>query len=255
MKKWVIIGIIIFCVSSILIISFEYQKIQKLKQEKNISQYNLDALNDTIKIVKNKAGQIEFEKESFISKAKDLEKLNSDLADQLKKEKGKVIYIESANTNVDNSNSEKINTIPNFINVYNKDSSSIDTKFDTSYDLNNYRRLYINTIIKFDSSKIKYSSSKILRDQFGFNIVTGLKETENNKLRIMIRSDYPGLSFNKIEGDLIDPQNSNILKKFFPPKRFGFGPIIGYGLTYNQSYGVKFGIFAGVGIQYNIIRW
>ena len=55
---------------------------------------NLAALKDTVKIEKDKAGEIEYTKAALITENNSLKDLNKNLNDQVKKEKGKVVYIE-----------------------------------------------------------------------------------------------------------------------------------------------------------------
>lgn len=239
--------LVVIIVGLIILFLRQCHKINELKIGNEIAQGNIKALKDTVKAEKNRAGEIEFTKQSLISKSEDLEKWNKELAEQVKKEKGKVIYIQQS--------SGQITTLPpevitNIVTVYDNETSTIETEFDTVYSPDNYRRLKLMTTVKIDSSRIKSSTTRISNDEIGFNIVTGLKEDKGN-LRIMIRSDYPGLSFTKIDGALIDPHKSDVLKKMFPQKKFGVGPVIGFGL--NGS--MKPGFFAGVGINYNIIRW
>jgi hypothetical protein len=233
----------------VLVILFlkQCQVAKELKIDQQVAEGNLDALRDTVRIERNKEGQIEFTKQSLISRSQDLEKWNKELADQVKKEKGKVIYIQQASGGIRTLPPE---VITNTITVYDNETSSIETVFDTVYSADNYRRLKLLTTVKIDSSRIRSSSSRIIDDQIGFNIVTGLKE-EGGKIRIMLRSDYPGLTFSKIDGALVDPHKSDVLKRMFPPKKFGIGPIIGYGLNPTM----KPGYFLGVGLQYNIIRF
>jgi len=227
----------------------ECNKNKELQISQEIFTSNLDALRDTVRVERNKEGQIEYTKQSFIAKSEELEKWNKELAAQVKKEKGKVIYIQQASAQIDGAIPSD-HVITNTIKVFDNETTSIGTDFDTTYTPDNYRKLSIETTLKLDSSKVKSATTKITKDAIAFNIVTGLKE-EGGKLRIMLRSDYPGLSFSKIDGALVDPHKSEVLKKMFPPKKFGMGPVIGYGLTQDM----KPGFYVGVGVQYNIIRW
>lgn len=242
---------ILLAVIVILILLYlkQCQSARDLKNENSIYMNNLEALKDTVRIEKNRAGQIEFSKQALISRNGDLEKLNKKLADEVKNAKGKVIYVQSASGTINNTQVEP-QIITNTVKVYDKSTTVVGTHIDTTFDDNNYRKLSLETIVKTDSGKIISSTSQVKKDEIAFNIITGLKE-EKGKIRIFIRSDYPGLSFSKIDGSLVDPHKSETLKKMFPPKRFGAGFMIGYGLTQNMTPS----FFVGAGIQYNIIRW
>jgi len=230
---------------------WQYQKANDLKITEEIMNNNLKALNDTIRIEKNKEGQIEFTKQAFIAKSGELEKWNKELAAEVKKEKGTIIFLQKSVAGIDNTPKDP-KVITNTVNVDHYDSSlyTVTTTSDTTFNADNFRKLSIETKIKLDSAKLKWSTSKVTKDAISFNLITGLKDEDGN-LRILLRSDYPGLTFSKIDGALIDPHKSEVLKKMFPPKKWGFGPVVGYGLAKDM----KPSYFLGVGIQYNIIRW
>jgi len=82
------------------------------------------------------------------------------------------------------------------------------------------------------------------------HLVTGLTE-EDKKLKIFIRSDFPGFSITKLDGAIIDPQKSDIIKSFFPKKKWGIGPSITLGLDNN----LKPAISVGISVSYNIINF
>ena len=64
-----------------------------IKSQLAISDQNNKALTDTLRLSKNKNGDTEASKDVVIGSSKDLEKLNKELADELKKENGKVLKI------------------------------------------------------------------------------------------------------------------------------------------------------------------
>jgi len=53
--------------------------------------------------------------------------------------------------------------------------------------------------------------------------------------------------------DIVDVQKSTIKKLGSKPKRFGLGPQIGFGYNFGQT--VKSGLYLGIGVQYNLIRF
>lgn len=209
---------------------------------------NLQALKDTVKIEKDKSGQIEFSKQALIAENGGLKDLNKSLDDQVKKEKGKVIYIETGTGKI---NSDTTKQIIGSIKEVNDTTYEISDSLTINYDSNNYKKLLVVTTINIDKNRnVKILKTKINKDNTGFNIITGLQE-ENDKLRIFLRSDYPDLQFTKIDGSLIDPKKSDVIKSFFPKKNWGLGIQGGVGIT-SQA---KTGIYIGVGIQYNLLTW
>ena len=63
----------------------------------------------------------------------------------------------------------------------------------------------------------------------------------------------------KMEGAVVDPDKSKILKDMFPDKRISVGPYIGIGMggLYNLGGEIIFGpvLNVGLGIQYSIFKF
>jgi hypothetical protein len=63
----------------------------------------------------------------------------------------------------------------------------------------------------------------------------------------------------EIEGAVIDPHKSEVLKKMFPDKKFSVGPYVGigfgagYGINGQPIMGPVFNL--GLGIQYSIFKF
>ena len=252
-NKYKSIGIIIFLLLILGLISFcFYQngKIQQLKIEESIKDNNIKALKDTVRTEANKSGEIQYSKQSLIATNKNLSDLNKQLGDEVKKQKGQIIFLSNSSGGI------KIDTPKTIISNVKKTSDSeyiVTFDLENIYDTINYRSIKVNANIKIDSNKVlTITKSSISKDDIGFNIITGLKE-ENKNLRIFIRSDYPGLVFNKIDGALIDPRKSDVIKSFFPRKRWGVGIQAGVGIGINNE--VKPCVFIGVGISYNLFTW
>ena len=209
---------------------------------------NLAALKDTVRIEKDKSGEVEYTKAALITENSSLKDLNKNLSDQVKKQKGKVIYIESTDGNIGKDTSKPI---IGQVKEINDTTYAISDSLNIRYDSNNYKKLLVITTISIDKNRnVKILKTDIENDNIGFNIVTGLQE-EKGQLRIFIRSDYPNLSFTKIDGSLIDPKKSEVIKSFFPRKKWGIGIQGGIGVTSN----FKAGAYIGVGVQYNLWSW
>ena len=61
-----------------------------LKSQIKIQNMNLDALKDTVRVQKNKAGEATYVRKTLLADKKSLEKLNKDLKDELDKNGGKL---------------------------------------------------------------------------------------------------------------------------------------------------------------------
>ena len=84
---------------------------KNLRKDAFISQNNIVALQDTVITVKNKNGELQQEKIILITSKKTLEDFSKQLADELEKQKGTVIYISNmlAQLKTDNTNLKKEN--------------------------------------------------------------------------------------------------------------------------------------------------
>ena len=96
----------------------------------------------------------------------------------------------------------------------------------------------------------------ITTDEFGMSLITGLTENKDGLLEIFIKSPYPGFKVTSIDGALIDPNESEVIKKYFPPKRWAIGFYGGYGIYYDPlKISAGSGLQIGIGLQYNILQW
>jgi hypothetical protein len=231
---------------------------KKLRTNATISEHNIAALTDTVTTVKNKVGELQQEKIILITSKKTLEDFSKELATELEKQKGRVIYISNmlAQLKTDNASLRAENktlkdSLANII-IDGTNISYLYWDFSKAYDSCNYRVIKGYTAFTIDTNMNGIISKGSELTDFGltFNIVTGLKE-EENKLRIFVKSNYPDLKFTNIEGSLIDPQKSDIIKKLLPQHKWTFGPQLGVGAVY-YSGNIKPSIYFGFGGQYTL---
>lgn len=222
-----------------------------------ISEQNQKALLDSVRISENKIKDLVFSKNILIAEKGNLKDLNNDLAQEVKKEKGKV---RSLNRIVSRIKSDTVFT-DNTLILYKNGTKGLSWKYDTIFDANNERHISGISDFSIDSNgNITPLKTKITNDEFKFNLITGLKEVNGN-VEIFVRSDYPGFSVTKLDGAIIDPNKHPIIKKFTNKKRWGIGPYVGGGINYNTRYNtngipnIGFGYTFGVGIHYSIIRF
>jgi hypothetical protein len=227
-----------------------------LRNQIAINNHNIDALNDTVRIEKDKLGREVFVKKTLLASNKNLKDLNTGLSDEVKNLKGTVIFLQKSNTEV-KKDTQYVN---NYITVYPDGKYSLDWKFDTTYSEGNYRKFSGNSFFKVDKKNdtILPGSTRINEDEMGFSFITGLRE-KNKSLEIFLTPKYPGMKVTEIEGAIIDPKKSDLLKKMFPQKKWGIGPQIGLGIGggYNINGKPAFGpmFYFGVGINYSLIRF
>jgi hypothetical protein len=92
----------------------------------------------------------------------------------------------------------------------------------------------------------------------GFSFVTGLREKDKS-LEIFVTPKYPGMTITSMEGAIIDPHKSEVLKKMFPQKKWSVGPFAGVGIGAGSSFTGKpiAGPFfcVGVSLQYSWFKF
>ncbi len=196
------------------------------------------ALRDTTRTLKTKTGELEFTRSVLVGDVDRLEELNSGLADEIKKERGRVVTLSRLLASV---KSDTITITPEITLT----DSTITTEwahFDSS--AGGTRTLEGNTVItaQFDSLVVQNATTTITRDEIFFTIVTGLRERDD-VFEIFARTEYEGASFG-LEGAIVD------IKPFFPKKKkWAIGPTVGLGFV-----GDRFGGIIGIGATYGVIR-
>lgn len=226
---------------------YQYNSNKETKKQLAVIEHNLKVANDSVRITKDKAGKDEADHLAYYVKNNaDLQKLNKDLADEVKNTKGKVstivkeqvkivtdtVYLAS-NTTID----EKDSTI------------TTDFNFDSTYNPGNFRHL--KGFTKYDY-KTKQSNSQLTKDEIGIAIITGIKNLDKGKPEIFVRSNYPGFTVTQIDGAVLDPKLFQTEKQ----RRISLGLNLGFSpLSYNladKKIETKSQITVGAGINYRI---
>lgn len=235
-------------------IGYGVNRISSLKTQLTVSEQNNRALADTVRVSENKIGDLEYSKSILISEKRELKNLNVDLAEELKKEKGKVRELTKIVSEIKSDTVYITNTLI----TYPDGSYGLDWIHDKIFDDENER--HIAGVSKFDldsNGVITPLETIITRDDIKFNLITGLRETKDGNVEIFVRSDYPNFVPSSIDGAIIDPKKHPVMKKFTKKKRFGIGPYVGLGLgvnmTPNANIGLGFNV--GIGVHYSILRF
>lgn len=253
MKNVVYISIIVILGIIILIYSSKYRN---LSNESIVQQNNISALNDTIRQTKDKLGNIIYQKQALISLNGNLSTLNESLANEAKQLKGNLIYITQINGSLTAINGKLLaenQTLKDSIHTSTGDSiSTIYWQFNKRYDGNNGRTIEGNSKFKLTNGKAISLGSTLDKFDIDFEISTGLSETKDKKLEIWVKTSYPYMTFTGINGALINPSDSKLLKSLFPQKRWQIGWQFGYGLGLST---MKFQPYVGIGVSYKIISF
>lgn len=242
------INIIIGVVLIINIFGFYMLVSSYVKSNKDLknAQHNIEALKGEINVTKDKLGREVYEKTIFISKAKDLEKLNKDLSDSYKTLKTKYDIIAGGQTSI---------VIRDTISL--KDSILIpigyigDTLFKSSFKdsiLDGVLKLRLNS----NTSNIGF-----YLDEFNYIVnVPRLDVFFTKTGEMIVRTLNPNVRITNITG-FIDPYIVDRMRK----KRWsiglqtGFGLMIGKTLIEPKEINISVGPYIGLGLNYNIFSW
>lgn len=227
--------------------------------EINSLNQNIIALNDSIRTYKGNDSKLVFEKSALISENGNLKTLNKGLSDEVKKLKDNPIVIIKTTIKIVHDTIK----VPVYISgtSWSTDSTKVtrhlDWKYEKEHSIGNYRKIEGSFDATVDTSlNLTTSPMHITTDETGMSLTTGLTENERGLLEIFVKSDYPGFVVTQLDGALIDPKKSDVLKKYFPPKRWALGVYAGYGCYFDPAaIRIGTGIQIGIGLQYNILQW
>jgi len=258
-----------------------YNKYQDNKNHLAISEQNSVYYQDSLRTERNHVGELVYQHAVLMATNANLTKLNSELESELKKERGNVIYFSKINASLMQEIYDlKNRPDTNFISVIiNSDfTQTIVFQYDTIFSKGNSRHLLGAIKVGFkndkfltytffsedtqDSVEIKIPlidenavSVNIPRDSISMTMFTGLKENEETGLlEIFVRSNFPGFVVTELDGALIDPHESALLKSYFrtqKPKHWGLGVTVGIGTTLSDKQ-LWVGPSASLGVTYMI---
>lgn len=180
------------------IILLQKRVIDRKNKEIAVAAHNLAAANDAIRITKDNAGKVEFDKLSYLfEKVSNLEKANKELAQEVRETKGKVSQITQIGFKIIRD-TVKLETKTEITDTTIKS----EFNFDSSYTPGNYRLLKGFTTYNF---KTKITIGLLTKDEIGVKLVTGIKNLDQGKPEIFVRSDFPGFVVTQLEGAVLDP--------------------------------------------------
>lgn len=231
-------------------------EIQTMEYEQNIA-----ALQDTIRTYETKNGDLVSEKMALLTDKKGLKNLNKELSDDIQYLKDHPIVVTKFKTKIVHDTVWLQPEIDSTNITFNADSSVKFIPFkwgdSTIFDDNNYRKIAGTYIIEIDTNhNVNTNNFLITKDELGMAFTTGITESKDGQVEIFIKSKYPGFTPTGIDGALFDPRESDVIKKYFPPKRWGLGISGGYGFYFDpQNVRVGHGVTVSVAVSYNLIQW
>lgn len=195
---------------------------------------------DSLFIYKNKLKEVYKEKEIYVQDLNDIKKENSLLANEINKLKNNPVVVTKTELKV------KLDTV-----YMNNEEITVNLK-DSVYNLkwfqnNQYYNINGLTAVKSDFSSF---STQVNNLELTTNLMIDVIE-DNKKLQIIGKTDNPYINIINMDGVILDPSKSKLLKKYYKQKKWNLGPYIGAGLTKDM----KFSPSIGIGVSYGIIQF
>lgn len=218
----------------------------KVAQKKLIvAEHNINALQDTLRVTKNKVGETEYNKLAFLTdKLENLEKLNTDLYKTVKNIKGNVSTIIKGDTKIVTDTLYLASST-----TVNQDTITTRFNFDSTYSKGNSRSLAGFTQYNMAT---KATKAQLTKDEISISFITGIKNLDKGKPEIFLTSNYPNFQIVALQGAVLDKN----LFKGKAPRKISVGAQLGYSpLSYNFStkkLGITNQITFGVGVSYRI---
>jgi len=230
-----------------------------LKEEVKRKDQNLIASNDTLKTERLKNGDLQVSINGYMANAKELESFNEDLANQVKKEKGKVITLNNIVFHLKQDTADLQAYINELLSKFetpekvNDSTWNVDWTLVYTYDSDNYDIFNGRTQVGLRGPEsflkditLTHNKTSLLNRDSKMSLTWGQKY-EDKKLKVFAQTSHPAFQTQLLEGVYVD----------YPSKRhwfsgFGIGPSVnlGYDFLHNQP-----AIIVGIGLQYNIYNW
>ena len=236
-------------------------ELDRQKTEAQRAKNNYEASIDTIKQYRLKDGTWRAEKLGYELTLDELKGKYADLLGDFEIEKNKPPRV-VIKTVVEIR--EVIREVPVLVEIDENGNKSLIFKDSTRHNPDNYRVIdgrvpYEIVFNEKDSTYNLVPGNATLGLQLGMNLNVGLfQDKKTKKVSIIADTDYPGVTFTKLDGASImdDPKNKSALRSM--RKTWGLGLNLGYGAVVNPSTGtVGLGPYFGIGLSYNpkFLQW
>lgn len=239
-KDWAIIALALFALLMIMISSIYAHKYYDNKHKVVI-------WNDSTTIYKNKYNDEYLAKNTYILQVNQLKEYNKELYNEYKSLKDNPIVITKTDLKF------KVDTVIAYIDSIKLNNDTISWNWIAQDSI--YYTVNGRCMVKNDYSKVKTEI-----DNMEVNTEITLDVIDNGKqLEVIAKSDNPYINVDNIQSVVIDPSTSKTLKNYFKPKRWGFGPYLGFGLNAGADFQGKpqigYGASIGLAIHFDIFQW
>jgi len=259
---YVILGVILF---------FAFRTCNSEKDaiaEKVKTEQNLLAMNDTVKIYKNKYNETVAEKTVLILSEKELKSANSELYDKVKQQEGSILSLNMSVIGLKQDTSilkQKLRAIAGIPTQLNDSTWRLPFDLNYNWDAKNYDRYIGETKVQINTTSnatgvkptinVKNLGTILTNRESSIDVTFGDKVVDN-KYVVFLQSSYPGFTAKSLEGYSVDPNTNKYLKQLMKKQHWFTGFSVGFGVTpgYNVI-GNNFGITVGPTVVWNIFNW
>lgn len=248
-QRWLLLIILVIAV---LLGVKECQKSSILKNQMEQNSY---ALQDTVHIMYNKLNEIYSSKAITISKLEQLEYINKELYDEVKKLKGTVVEISKIGVKVIYVDKPITSTIIKY-----PDGSFGINWSDTVKGYSDfYREIVGVSQFRIDSNKLipENIQTTLLKDYTEIKLITGIwKNNMTNKWEVFARNSNPNIKF-VLDGNVIQDKIEELSSSYSPKKwHFGFYSGIGLSGPFDKNWAnVSVSYHLGIGLQYSLFSF
>ena len=217
-KNFIIVLLVILCLAGAW-------SLYRTKKDFERTKIELVESQDTTLVYKTKAGELYAACETYIADIKELKTANEELYKEYKNLKDHPIII------------EKVQTVIKIDSIYIKDDVTVDTlsnMYTADFKFaDNYCSIFGATTLDVLN---KAANTSIYNIEIPATFTTDVIE-KNKKLYFLAKCDNPYVQINNIEGAIVSPEQSKVLKKRF-----------------NRPWGVMIGVGPSITVVNNTVK-
>jgi hypothetical protein len=235
----------------IIALIFTSRSCKSAQLEVEYSKNNIMAIKDELRTEKNKNGELQYLKLSFVSDVDKLKTLNKELYDEVQKMNGRIVSMSKTIVSIEGTlvdmEQDRRNTPPIFLK-----NDTLEANFSFSDSGKTWNRSIKGKSVLFiknatDSTFAQPLYDKLTEDKMNLTIFASLRKRDSDDMyEYVLRTDYPNAILN-VEG-FVNPIELN-KNPLINEDKWIIGPFIGAG------FGTNFTIMPqiGIGLTYKII--
>lgn len=236
----------------IIVLIFTSKSCNNAKLESEMAKQNIAALQDNLRVEKNKSGETQYLKLSLLSSIDNLKSLNKDLYEEVKKMDGKVLAMSKTVISMKGTlegipqdrSSDKPIALKN--DTLTTNFSFVDSGKTWSRKISGKSVVLMKNIT--DSTYARPLYDIIDEDKMNLTVFASIRKRESDDMyEYVLRTDYPNTKLD-VDG-FIDPKMFNNSLSNNTEDKWIIGPYVGVGVINNLSITPNFGI----GITYKLI--